>query len=181
MRAFIAWLYTFAVGLGGPGLLAVAFLDSSFVPLPQINDLLVVLMVTQNKALMPYYAAMATLVLNPWPRVGGKLDLDKSPFRLAAIVHALDESGVNLGQSLLRTGDPLYHLLQLGVGVGRFAGEVTHDAHYVIARRHCLTLRVAGSFGRGSVIRAELPGTSFANTTSLVEPTRSNRLTVPKS
>lgn len=61
MRSFIAWLYTAALGLGGPGLLAVAFLDSSFVPLPQINDVLVVLMVTQNKAWMPYYAAMATL------------------------------------------------------------------------------------------------------------------------
>jgi membrane protein YqaA with SNARE-associated domain len=61
VRSFIAWLYTFAVGLGGPGLLAVAFLDSSFVPLPQINDVLVVLMVTQDKAWMPYYAAMATL------------------------------------------------------------------------------------------------------------------------
>jgi membrane protein YqaA with SNARE-associated domain len=61
VRSFIAWLYAAAVALGGPGLLIVAFLDSSFVPLPQINDLLVVLMVTQNKTLMPYYAAMATL------------------------------------------------------------------------------------------------------------------------
>jgi membrane protein YqaA with SNARE-associated domain len=61
VRSFIAWLYTFAVGLGGPGLFAVALLDSSFVPLPQINDVLVVLMVTQDKAWMPYYAAMATL------------------------------------------------------------------------------------------------------------------------
>ena len=49
------------MALGGPGLLIVAFVDSSFVPLPQINDLLVVLMVQQNKPLMPYYAAMATL------------------------------------------------------------------------------------------------------------------------
>jgi membrane protein YqaA with SNARE-associated domain len=61
VRAFIAWLYAFALSLGGPGLLAVAFLDSSFVSLPQINDLLVVLMVTQHKTWMPYYAAMATL------------------------------------------------------------------------------------------------------------------------
>jgi membrane protein YqaA with SNARE-associated domain len=61
VRSFIAWLYTAALGLGGPGLLAVAFLDSSFVPLPQINDVLVVLMVTQNKAWMPYYVAMAAL------------------------------------------------------------------------------------------------------------------------
>ncbi len=61
MKSFIAWIYGLALAIGGPGLFAVAFLDSSFVSLPQINDLLVVLMVTQHKAWMPYYAAMATL------------------------------------------------------------------------------------------------------------------------
>jgi membrane protein YqaA with SNARE-associated domain len=61
LRAFINWLNAIAVTMGGPGLFAVAFLDSSFVSLPQINDVLVVLMVTANKARMPYYAAMATL------------------------------------------------------------------------------------------------------------------------
>ena len=61
MKSFIAWIYGFALAIGGPGLFAIAFLDSSFVSLPQINDILVVLMVTQHKAWMPYYAAMATL------------------------------------------------------------------------------------------------------------------------
>jgi membrane protein YqaA with SNARE-associated domain len=61
VRAFIAKLHLFAVGLGGPGLFGIAFLDSSFLSLPQINDLLVVLMVTQHKSWMVYYAAMATL------------------------------------------------------------------------------------------------------------------------
>lgn len=61
MRSFVSWIYGFALAIGGPGLFAVAFLDSSFVSLPQINDILVVLMVTQYKAWMPYYAAMATL------------------------------------------------------------------------------------------------------------------------
>ena len=60
MRDFISWIYTFALSLGGPGLFAVAFLDSSFVSLPQINDILVVLMVTESKSLMLYYAFMAT-------------------------------------------------------------------------------------------------------------------------
>ena len=46
--------------MGGPGLFAIAFLDSSFISLPQINDILVVLMVTEHKARMPYYAAMTT-------------------------------------------------------------------------------------------------------------------------
>jgi membrane protein YqaA with SNARE-associated domain len=61
VRSFISWLYGIALSLGGPGLFAVAALDSSFVSLPQINDILVVLMVTQNKTWMPYYALMATL------------------------------------------------------------------------------------------------------------------------
>ncbi|HXD20668.1 MAG TPA: VTT domain-containing protein [Vicinamibacterales bacterium] len=61
MQSFIKWVYGLALSLGGPGLFVVAFLDSSFISLPQINDLLVVLMVVRNKALMPYYVAMATL------------------------------------------------------------------------------------------------------------------------
>lgn len=61
MKSFINWVYGFALGIGGPGLFTVAFLDSSFLSLPQINDILVVLMVTQNKGWMLYYAAMATL------------------------------------------------------------------------------------------------------------------------
>jgi membrane protein YqaA with SNARE-associated domain len=60
VQSFIKWVYGLALSLGGPGLFAVAFLDSSFISLPQINDLLVVLMVVRNKTLMPYYAAMAT-------------------------------------------------------------------------------------------------------------------------
>lgn len=60
MRSFLNWIYGVALAMGGPGIFAVAFLDSSFVSLPEINDILVVLMVTRNKAAMPYYAAMAT-------------------------------------------------------------------------------------------------------------------------
>jgi membrane protein YqaA with SNARE-associated domain len=61
VKSFISWIYGFALAIGGPGLFVIAFLDSSFISLPQINDILVVLMVTANKSWMPYYAAMATL------------------------------------------------------------------------------------------------------------------------
>jgi membrane protein YqaA with SNARE-associated domain len=61
VNSFINWIYGFAIAIGGPGLFAIAFLDSSFISLPQINDILVVLMVTKNKPWMPYYALMATL------------------------------------------------------------------------------------------------------------------------
>jgi membrane protein YqaA with SNARE-associated domain len=60
VQSFIKWLSGLALSLGGPGLFVVAFLDSSFISLPQINDLLVVLMVVRNKTLMPYYALTAT-------------------------------------------------------------------------------------------------------------------------
>jgi membrane protein YqaA with SNARE-associated domain len=61
VKAFASWIYGAALAIGGPGIFAIAFLDSSFISLPQINDILVVLMVTRYKAWMPYYAAMATL------------------------------------------------------------------------------------------------------------------------
>ena len=60
-EAFASWLEGVASSLGGPGLFVVAFLDSSFLSLPEINDVLVVLMVTRDKVRMPYYAAMATM------------------------------------------------------------------------------------------------------------------------
>jgi membrane protein YqaA with SNARE-associated domain len=60
VRSFITWLYGAALGLGAPGLFVIAFLDSSFVSLPQINDILVVLMVTGHKERMLLYVVMAT-------------------------------------------------------------------------------------------------------------------------
>jgi membrane protein YqaA with SNARE-associated domain len=61
MKSFIIWIQAFAQGLGAPGLFLIAFLDSSFLSLPQINDLLIIWMVTQHPERMPLYAAMATL------------------------------------------------------------------------------------------------------------------------
>jgi membrane protein YqaA with SNARE-associated domain len=61
MKAFVAWIQAIALTLGGPGLLLIAFLDSSFLSLPQINDLLLVWMVTKNPHLMPYYATMSVV------------------------------------------------------------------------------------------------------------------------
>lgn len=61
MRDFFSRIYEAALAAGGPGIFGVSFLDSSFVPLPEISDLMVVVMVMQYPAWMPYYAAMATL------------------------------------------------------------------------------------------------------------------------
>lgn len=61
MKRIADWVQAFALTLGGPGLFIVAFCDSSFLSLPEINDLLIVLMVTRQKERMVYYATMATL------------------------------------------------------------------------------------------------------------------------
>jgi membrane protein YqaA with SNARE-associated domain len=61
MRRVVDWVQAFASSLGGPGLFLVAFLDSSFLSLPEINDLLLVWMVTQHKSRMVLYATSATL------------------------------------------------------------------------------------------------------------------------
>ena len=61
MGRFADWIQSFALALGGPGLFIVGFLDSSFLSLPEINDLLLIWMVTQHKSRMPYYAASSTL------------------------------------------------------------------------------------------------------------------------
>ena len=61
MHEVFSRVYEAALAAGGPGIFGVSFLDSSFVPLPEISDLMVVVMVMQHQAWMPYYAAMATL------------------------------------------------------------------------------------------------------------------------
>ena len=61
MSRFANWIQSFALALGGPGLFIVGFLDSSFLSLPEINDLLLIWMVTQHKARMPYYALSSML------------------------------------------------------------------------------------------------------------------------
>jgi membrane protein YqaA with SNARE-associated domain len=61
VHTFITWIQGFAETLGAPGLFVIGFLDSSFLSLPQINDLLLVLSVTRAPHLMLLYVAMSTL------------------------------------------------------------------------------------------------------------------------
>ena len=61
MAGFVAWIKAFAISLGGPGLFVIAFLDSSFLSFPEVNDLLIIWLTTQHKERMVYYALMTTL------------------------------------------------------------------------------------------------------------------------
>jgi len=61
VKSLLVWIQGVAAALGAPGLFLVAALDSSFLSLPQVNDLLLILSVTREPHLMPLYAAMSTL------------------------------------------------------------------------------------------------------------------------
>jgi membrane protein YqaA with SNARE-associated domain len=61
MKTFVSWIQGVAVTWGGPGLLVIGFLDSSFLSFPEVNDLLIIFMVTRHKHLLLYYALMATI------------------------------------------------------------------------------------------------------------------------
>ena len=54
-----AWLKLTLPALGGVGLLLSAFVDSSFLPLPLVTDLLLIELSSRHPLRMPYYAAMA--------------------------------------------------------------------------------------------------------------------------
>ncbi len=55
------WLQAIVATAGGFGLFLIAFLDSSFLTFPVINDLLLIDLTIRYPARMPYYAAMATV------------------------------------------------------------------------------------------------------------------------
>lgn len=55
------WLTSLVASMGGLGLFVVAFLDSSVLSFPIINDLLVIHLSIRSPVAMPYYVLMATL------------------------------------------------------------------------------------------------------------------------
>jgi membrane protein YqaA with SNARE-associated domain len=61
LNSLLTAIQEWANSVGGIGMFVVAALDSSFLSFPQINDLLVLYMSTQNPMRMPYYAGMTTL------------------------------------------------------------------------------------------------------------------------
>jgi len=87
LATFQAWVDQ----LGGLGLFIIATLDSSFLSLPEVNDVLVIYLSTRHPERMPYYAGMTTLgslagclVLYTLGRKGGEVFLRRrfSPERV---------------------------------------------------------------------------------------------------
>lgn len=103
MKSLIQWFQSFAMAIGGPGLFVIALLDSSFLSLPEINDILIVWMVTQHPDRLVYYATMATLgsiagcgILYVLARKGGRAFLQKrfSAERIDRGLHVFQRYGL---------------------------------------------------------------------------------------
>jgi membrane protein YqaA with SNARE-associated domain len=89
------WLQAIVATAGGLGLFLIAFLDSSVLTFPVINDLLLINLSIRNPARMPYYAAMATLgsvggclLLYYLARKGGEAMFHKHAGPRARHIHA---------------------------------------------------------------------------------------------
>lgn len=89
------WLQAVVASAGGLGLFLIAFLDSSVLTFPVINDLLLIDLSIRFPARMPYYAAMATigsvtgcLLLYYIARKGGEAMFHKHAGPRAQRVHA---------------------------------------------------------------------------------------------
>ena len=61
MSRFVHWIQALALMWGAPGILLVAFLDSSVLSLPELADLLVIYMVTTHPSRLGLYVTCATI------------------------------------------------------------------------------------------------------------------------
>src|SRR6202166_1562243 len=89
------WLQAIVAAAGGLGIFLIAFLDSSVLTFPVINDLLVINLSIRYPSRMPYYAAMATLgsvggclLLYYLARKGGEAMFHKHAGPRARHIHA---------------------------------------------------------------------------------------------
>jgi len=139
MGEFVGKVRALALALGAPGLLLVAFLDSSVLPLPGITDILLVVMVTRNPGAMLWLALITVagsvagcLVLHYIGRKGGEALVRKrfTGDRVERALSALRRHGVIavLIPSLLPPPSPFKLLVLLagvvGISVGRFATAI---------------------------------------------------------
>jgi membrane protein YqaA with SNARE-associated domain len=139
MGEFVDQVRRFALALGAPGLFLVAFLDSSFLPLPGITDLLLVVMVTRNPGAMLWYVLITVigsvggcLLLHYVGRKGGEAFVRKrfTGERVEWAMGALRNNGVMamLIPSLLPPPSPfkLFVLLAgvVGISIPRFAAAI---------------------------------------------------------
>ena len=144
MARITAWIEAFALSVGGPGLFVIAFLDSSFLSFPEVNDLLIVLplLISACKDLAarfgaePRYATTLPDVIVPisynFPHSGKLLSasfvLFAGWFALSIVMNALGYWNVGNVAHGEDTGVDVPHaaeLLEFAEAVERHAAQVS--------------------------------------------------------
>jgi membrane protein YqaA with SNARE-associated domain len=132
------WLQTTVASSGGIGLFVIAFLDSSFVPFPSVNDLLLMGLSIEAPSRMIYYASMCTagsvvgcLVLYAIARKGEEAAFHRrAGKRGAAIRHWIERYGFlsMVVAALLPPPTPFKFFVLaaggLGMGLRPFVGAI---------------------------------------------------------
>jgi len=136
MHGFVRHLRDIAFALGAPGLCLVAFLDSSFLSLPEIADLLVVWMVARHHARLVLYVFSAVtgsvagcIVMYYLGRKGGEALMRRhfAPARIEQAAAAVRRHGMMavLIPSILPPPAPFKIFVLLaggaGISIGRFS------------------------------------------------------------
>src|SRR5262249_49568607 len=136
MGELVGRIRSLALALGGPGLFLVALLDSTFLPLPGITDLLLIVMVSRHPGAMLWYVVTTVagslagcLVMHAVGRKGGEALVRKrfAGDRVEGAMASLQRHGLTAGRgaSLLPPPAPfkLFVLLAgvVGISTGRFA------------------------------------------------------------
>jgi len=148
MGELVGRIRSLALALGGPGLFLVALLDSTFLPLPGITDLLLIVMVSRHPGAMLWYVVTTVagslagcLVMHAVGRKGGEALVRKrfAGDRVERAMASLQRHGLTavLVPSLLPPPAPfkLFVLLAgvVGISTGRFAAAIVigRGARYV--------------------------------------------------
>lgn len=139
MGRIVGRIRALALALGAPGLFLVAFLDSTFLPLPGVTDLLLIVMTARHKEFVAWYILAAIggslagcLVMYALGRKGGEALVRKrfTGERIERAMASLQRHGVIavLVPSLLPPPAPfkIFVLLAgvVGISVGRFATAI---------------------------------------------------------
>src|SRR5258708_20778839 len=135
MGRIVGRIRALAAALGAPGLFLVAFLDSTFLPLPGITDVLLVVMVTRRENAMPLYVVLTVagsvagcLVMHAIGRKGGDALVRKrfAGERVERAMASLHRHGLMsvLIPSLLPPPAPFKLFVLLAGVVGISAGRV---------------------------------------------------------
>ncbi|MBE5314295.1 MAG: hypothetical protein H4O13_02715 [Xanthomonadales bacterium] len=100
---------------------------------------------TLNSFAVPARGNIGPLVLNSWPRINGKLDLNRSPFRLLAIVNRVDLRGNSVyGASSAGEGRFVFGVVNRNLNGGCSTTPFTVILEYGVPVRGCSAVRSYG-------------------------------------